>query len=295
MDARAVEQVATRPIKSTNGRSIIVIPRAIRALFWAASRISPALGAEVGRQLFFRPPRAPYREEQRAVLALAARVLLPVARGHVHAYGWGEGPVVLLVHGWGGHAGQMTEFVRPLTRAGYRVIAIDAPAHGRSGGRLSSIIHFAQAIEAAAWTFGPLHAVVAHSLGTAATSFAMARGLAPGRVVFIAPQARLTGYWYAFRKALGMSDAIWETMRRRTERWLKVRYDRLHPVDSAPAMKTPLLILHGGTDRMIPSAEGEMLAAAWPGAEFRALDCGHIAILRDWRALLAATDFVKAR
>ncbi len=73
------------------------------------------------------------------------------------AYSWGDGPTVLLVHGWSGNAGQMAEFVAPLTRAGFRAVAIDLPAHGASGGGLSSVVHFARAIWAAAEHFGPVH------------------------------------------------------------------------------------------------------------------------------------------
>ncbi|MGZ5446135.1 MAG: alpha/beta hydrolase [Thermoanaerobaculia bacterium] len=49
------------------------------------------------------------------------------------AWSWGEGPAVLLVHGWGGHAAQFQSFVEPLVRAGFRAIAFDAPSHGSSG------------------------------------------------------------------------------------------------------------------------------------------------------------------
>jgi pimeloyl-ACP methyl ester carboxylesterase len=293
MDARVADGVSLSPEKSTTDRSIVRIPPVIRFAFQTASRISPVLGGEMARQLFFRPMRMGYRAEQRAVLAKAQHLTLEV-RGHqVQAYCWGEGPTVLLMHGWSGHAGQMTEFVAPLTGAGFRVVAIDAPAHGGSAGRLSSLVHFADAMEAATAAFGPFRAVVAHSFGAAATVQAMLRGMEIGRLVFVAPQARISGYWDLFRAAAGMSEKVWQVMRARSERWLKVSYDDLHPVDHAPRMKTPLLILHGTTDRMTPFSEGEKLAAVWPGAALKPLDCGHIAILRDWRALVAATDFIK--
>jgi pimeloyl-ACP methyl ester carboxylesterase len=269
------------------------IPAPVRLAFQAASRISPALGAAVAVQLFFRPMRMPYRPEQRAVLSLARPVKLRARGRSVAAYCWGEGPTVLLMHGWGGHAGHMSEFVPILTKAGYRVVALDAPGHGRSGRGLSSLVHVAEAIQAADAAFGPLHAVIAHSFGAAATVHAMTRGVAPQRLVFIAPQAHMSGYWSMFREATGMSDEVWRVMRERTERWLKVRYDDLHPAVRAPRMKTPLLVLHGTTDRMTPFSEGEKLASLWPGAELKPLDCGHLAILRDWRALLASLDFIK--
>jgi pimeloyl-ACP methyl ester carboxylesterase len=96
-----------------------------------------------------------------------------------------------------------------------------------------------------------------------------------------------------FRNSLGMSDRVWQLMRTRTERWLNVRYDQLHPEVTAPRMTTPLLILHGHADRMTPVSEGQTLAKAWPSAEILLLDGGHLGILRDWHALLAATEFVR--
>jgi pimeloyl-ACP methyl ester carboxylesterase len=293
MDIPVTNAADLRRRNSTSDRSILPIPGVIKLGYRLASLVSPKLAAEIARQVFFRPPRAAYRDEHKLVLTYAQRVSMTVRGEEVQVYAWGEGPVVALLHGWGGHAGQMTEFVTPLTKAGFRVIAIDAPGHGRSGGRLSSIVHFARALEAVATTFGPLHAVIAHSLGAASTVQAMAKGLPVKRLVFVAPQARLVGYWQLFRQTLGMSDEAWRIMRVRTERWLKVRYEQLHPVDIAPRMSTPLLILHGEADRMTPFTEGETLARFWPRAEFRPLDCGHIAILRDWRTLLASVDFIK--
>ncbi|MFW6193451.1 MAG: alpha/beta hydrolase [Gemmatimonadota bacterium] len=55
-------------------------------------------------------------------------------------YAWGEeGPTVLLVHGWSSHTGHMTGFVDPLLRRGFRVVAFDGPAHGRSPGARTDI------------------------------------------------------------------------------------------------------------------------------------------------------------
>ena len=132
------------------------------------------------------------------------------SEGHkVAAYSWGDGPPVLLVHGWGGHAGHLADFVAPIVEAGFRAIAIDLPAHGRSGGRLSSLVHFGTAIIVAAHRFGPLHGIVAHSLGGAGVIRAVIGGLSAGRVVLLAPPAQFNDFWRLFRRSLGMPDAVW--------------------------------------------------------------------------------------
>jgi len=269
------------------------IPAAVRLAYRLASGISPLLGAAMAQLLLTRPPHAGYRQKQHAVLAIAQQAVLRVRNRSVRAYEWGAGPTVLLVHGWGGHAGQMTEFVAPLTAASYRVVALDAPAHGQSAGQLSSLVHFADAIAVAARAFGPFHAVVAHSLGAAATAYQMSKGMTVDRAVFIAPPARQTGIWQLFRQALGMSDREWELMRVRTERWLKVNFDDLQPEVLAPHMRTPLLILHGENDRVTPCSEGQALARVWPGAKVCLLNSSHRAILSDMRALAKSVEFVR--
>ncbi len=85
MDARVIEKASTSQIKSTNDRAVLRIPPIIRLMFQLGWRISPRLGAEIARQLFFHPVRAPYRDEQRAKLALSRRALLPIRHGHVYA------------------------------------------------------------------------------------------------------------------------------------------------------------------------------------------------------------------
>jgi pimeloyl-ACP methyl ester carboxylesterase len=63
-------------------------------------------------------------------------------------WSWGDGPTALLLHGWAGRSEQLAAFVRPLLAAGFSVIAPDAPGHGDSSGRTSSILAFADALEA---------------------------------------------------------------------------------------------------------------------------------------------------
>jgi len=94
---------------------------------------------------------------------------------------------VALLHGWGGHAGQIASFVDPLVAAGFRVIAADAPAHGASPGELSSLPDLARLVACLALDERPLHGVIAHSLGAAATTLAMADGVDVDRAVLIAP------------------------------------------------------------------------------------------------------------
>ena len=131
---------------------------------------------------------------------------------------WGRGPAVLLVHGWGSRGSRLASFIAPLTEAGYSVVAFDAPGHGASAGRLSSLPQFISAIQRLAARARALEAIVAHSMGGAATTLAMARGLRSGRVVFLAPAADPAGYSERFAEMVGLTPDVLARMKRSIER-----------------------------------------------------------------------------
>ncbi|MGF1619936.1 MAG: alpha/beta fold hydrolase [Rhodomicrobiaceae bacterium] len=287
-----LDTAALPPQKSTNVRPFTMrIPPFIRLPFQLVSHVSPRLAGDIGRRIFFHPARLAYSEAQRKALDGADRANLTVMGRTIAAYGWGEGPVILLVHGWAGHAGQMIDLVGPLVARGFRVMAIDMPAHGRSEGSLSSLIHFANAILAARGQYGPIHGVVTHSLGAAGLIRAVLGGLSIEKVVMMAPQSQFHDIWRAFRNGMGMSETVWAEMVEISERWLGVPFAEVHPTFGAPKMTAAALVLHGLNDRVTPAIEGSRLASLWPGARLETLEAGHRSILTDERAIQRAAEF----
>src|SRR5690606_8221446 len=72
---------------------------------------------------------------------------------------------------------------------GFQAVAVDLPAHGRSSGKEASLPAFVQAILDLSRDVGPFKAVIAHSLGAAATGFVATEQDLAGRLVLIAPAA----------------------------------------------------------------------------------------------------------
>ena len=260
----------------------VALPRALVHGYRAARFVSPALAARFARRVFFTPPPARRRPDQTAVLARGERLAVPSRRGLVAAWSWGSGPAVLLVHGWGGHAGQWASFVEPLVTAGFRAIALDAPAHGESAGSVSSVLHFAAAVEAVAERHGPLYAVAGHSFGCAGLTVALERGLAAPRAIFLAPPARFSTFLDRFSQGLGIDGDGRERLRHLGERWLDGPFERFEPRRLAPRMATPLLVVHDAGDDEVSLSEGAELAAGWPGAVLvPTVGLGHYRMLRD--------------
>jgi pimeloyl-ACP methyl ester carboxylesterase len=181
----------------------------------------------------------------------------------------------------------------PLADAGYRVVTWDAPGHGANPGRLSSLPEMIDAVVAAVRTAGPVAGVVAHSVGAAAVTGALARGSLVERAVFLAPPAEPGAYLALAGAWLGLPPAIAERARRRIERRFSVRMDDLAPLAQAPRMTTPLVVVHDHEDHEVPWRDGRRLAAAWPGARLVSTrGLGHRRPLRDPTVIGTAVEFL---
>jgi len=268
--------------------------RLLRPALRTLSAVTPPRAAAVAERLFLAPPRYPQPEHEAAALA-SARSRIIDGSTPIMTWTWGDGPAVLLVHGWGGRGAQLASFVPPLVAHGSSVIAFDAPGHGRSPAPESSLVAFIEAIHAVSRALGPVHGVVAHSIGAAATACALRDGLRTDVAVFLAPPADLTLHADIMLEALGFGRRARELMRQRIERRLGVSWSSLDVTGFAGQMRTPLLVVHDRDDAEVPWQEGAGIAQAWPGATLSTTSgLGHRRLVRDRDVIREAVDFVRA-
>lgn len=269
--------------------------RLMRLAFQIGGRLAPKITGRWANYLWLRPQRYVPPAREHVLLAKAACMPLTHAGKHIAVYSWGSGPIVLLVHGWSGRGAQMGAFVDPLVTAGYRVIAFDAPAHGRSTGEDSNLPEIGEVILELARQHGPLQAVIAHSFGVLATLYAIGEGLNVARVVGISPPSSIEGLVDKFADGLAIPAAAMEVMRTLFEaRFGLDLWTRLSPLRLAQTTRIGALIIHDDTDREVSWQEGEALAKAWPGARLlRTSGLGHRRILRDPQVVSATLLFIK--
>jgi pimeloyl-ACP methyl ester carboxylesterase len=208
------------------------------------------------------------------------------------------GPPVLLVHGWGGRGGQLAPLGAALAEAGCAPVLFDAPGHGASPGRTSSVVHVADAIEDVVRATGA-RAAVGHSVGGAALAFALARGLPLAAAVVVGAPRSPAEFFHAFGDALGLAPSLRARIRSRIEARVGIGMDELDVARRAadlPADAPPLLVLHDRRDAEVPHADGEAYAAAWPEARLVSTEgLGHRRILRDGGVIAEAVAFVIER
>ena len=280
------------PVKSTNVRiENPAAPRWIRRTFSTASWLAPGLTAAIGDRLFVRTRRRRPRSGERDVLHHAA----PLVLGGMQAWSWGDGPTVLLVHGWNGRATQLGGFVAPLVARGYRVVAFDALGHGDSPGHQQSLPELAGDIRRVADELGNLRGVITHSLGGAATTLAISYGLEVERAVFISPPANPAEFVSIFAAALGITKAVRDRVQERVETRLGMKMVDMRADLLARSMRTPLLVIHDRDDKEVPFDVGRSIANAWPGAQLVVTEgLGHQRILRDQMVRDRTVQFIDA-
>ena len=296
-------QPSPRPPKSTTVRSQNVV-RLTRAALQAAFVISEDLGTSLAERLFTSPRRYPRPQRERAVLASGHPFTIPVtlrsprwngAQTQVAAWRWGIGPTVLLVHGWEGRGSQLGALVEPLVAAGLSVVTFDAPAHGHSPGNRLYLTDHADAIVDVAATVGPLHAIVAHSFGCAATLLAHARGgVDATRNVMISPNVLIGDSLERFARLVGLDDAERSLLEHQIVTATGMTVESLALEHTATARDTALLVIHDRYDREVPVHHAEHLIRAWPSARLLVTEgLGHRRILRDRTVLREVVEAVR--
>jgi pimeloyl-ACP methyl ester carboxylesterase len=251
----------------------------VRWLLGALCAVSETAAGLCAELAFRRPPRYPATRREIELLGRATRSFVRGPRGEIALWHWGDGPRVLLAHGWGSHAGRVTAFVPELLAAGFGVTAFDAPGHGRSAGRFASLPEFVNAVRLVARAVSPV-ALVGHSLGAAACALALRSGTRSRALVLLSPPADPGAYTRRWARWMRLKPKAVEEMRRRLERRYGSTLDDYRLADSAPSV--PTLIVHDRGDFRVPVANARTLAQSWPGArvvETRGL--GHHRILRD--------------
>ncbi len=284
--------------------------KVIRPVIRLSSVVSPKTTGRLAFRLFCTPiGHAPVKDASpairsaKALFAAGATRMITHGCGFVHTV-WFEPEglsrgTVLLVHGWTGQSLFMAGFIEPLLAKGFRVIAMDLPAHGGSSGRQLNFPLAVEAITSVVRDQLPLAGMIGHSFGGAVAAVAIAGGVeafAPipvHRLVTIAAPKAMQGYGRAFSTALGLTtrghaafeDQILAIAGRPMASFSSVDYLRRTQV--------PTLVMHAPDDKEIPFSDAESLASAGAHVELLPMPgFGHRRILQSKKVHQEAAEFV---
>ncbi len=268
-----------------------MITKIRRRAFRAFGTLAPETAAGWFERVLLTPRPAP-KQDTPVPIAPHHSARIPYGDGWVNVTHWGDGPTVLLLHGWGGTSTSLFAYVDPLVQEGFKAVAFDAPAHGQSAGVRTNLVEYAGAVMQVGNFFGPVVGTVAHSFGGPASALAAAHGMDPGRVVMLGAPLSIYEMSLEVADAIGLPRKVAELMATRLARRLQFEWQDMSTDKLVSKLAAQMLVVHDRGDRTVPFANGVAISEAAGGRLLETEDLGHRGILTDRSVISQVVDFV---
>ena len=262
----------------------------IRLALQLYGRMAPEKAGRLVNRMAFRPSRLPMPSRYEYLLDNAdSYTQLQHGARTIPVYSWGQGPVILGVHGWAGAGIQFGAWVTPLVEAGYRVVLFDAPAHGRAQGESTDLFEMAEVVARVAASVGRVHGILAHSMGSIAVARTIADGLQASYLVMLAPPASLASVMDNLGRQLGLSQEVLSVhLRLMEERFGESVWEKLNLEALSSSLTQRGLIVIDDDDTSISPDESEQVSNNWDNANvLRTRGLGHHRLL--WSPMVIET------
>lgn len=267
-----------------------------RVYFKLLFLIQPRIAAQKAMLLFSTPLNKKVRAREVEILAEAEKTTIRYDGLKIRVYAWGKGThTALLVHGWEGNGGSLGAFVRPLLESGYRVLAFDGPAHGRSTGRQTNVFHFS-ALVAKLIQENDVKLLISHSFGSAASVFALATldSYTIDKLVIMTTPDKMEDVISGFTDFMKINTKGKHHIFRYLHKQFGRKLEDMAISDIASQVSPPkLMIVHSQSDKILPFQGALQVAAKVPHAVLEApLNTGHYKILWDAQIIDKVKTFI---
>lgn len=236
--------------------------------FQTLGRIFPKKAAKIAFQLFSTPRMRAKHKTSDPILESARMFEFLYGKQILKGYEWGRGErTILLVHGWESRGTALRTFVPALLAQGFRVVAMDGPAHGNSDGKSTNLIHFAGAIRAAIRQVGNVYGIIAHSFGGASTVYALAH-LEPTfelpKLVLIATPDSMKKVLEDTTQTLRLPKSVQKAFFRMVKNRLQREISEADVSRAAPLLHLQeAMLVHDLQDSVVPFASSEHIYKHW--------------------------------
>lgn len=251
----------------------------------------------ITRALATRTQRPPVSSAEQEAMAQASKLYYGADNRHV-AWAWGEGPLVVLVHGWNGRAAQMAPLARHIASLGFRSVAIDVTGHGDSPERHTRWEYFLRDIAALSQSLGgDIYAYVGHSAGGLTVMAArQLKGLRARRYVCISAPSYPFPPIVAIQRKLDPRQAVVERYKAYIAQQFGTTWEQLQAGRAYANAGPDLLLFYDEMDRYVNHTEGDRIQSLCPGARLiKTRAYGHGKIAAAPEVAQAVGEFLKEK
>lgn len=263
------------------------------------SLIAPPVAGTIAFRLFCTTrARGKIRPAERATHDQAITDTVTVGGNRVVTYQWGRGEKpVLMIHGLQSRGSRFAFLAEKLLSHGYTPVTFDAPGHGDSEGKGTTVLEYLAIARHLQDKHGPFHAIVANSLGAAGMFHAVRSGVSAQRLVSVSGLAEFSFLVDEFSRQLTLRPQLTAQLRSRLEKLLAPTVD-VWTEFSAPyrskSITQPLLVIHDTEDEVIPYRHAQIIAEAYPdtATQVTTNGLGHRRVLNNEDVVDTVTRFV---
>src|SRR5712691_1603442 len=239
----------------------------IKVAQFAINVVPEAMANSITRSLAAMTQRPPISSFEQEAMAQASKMSYGENNKNV-AWVWGDGPLVIFVHGWSGRAAQMAPLALHVANLGFRSVAIDVTGHGDSPKRHTRWDYFLRDVAAVSQSLHEeAYAYVGHSAGGLAMMAARAlKGIHVRRYACVCAPSFPFPPINVIRKKLNPKEAVLEDYKKYIAKQFETTWGQLQTGCSYANAGSDTLLFYDETDRFVDHSEGDRIQALCPGA-----------------------------
>ncbi|WP_115463262.1 alpha/beta fold hydrolase [Winogradskyella aurantiaca] len=235
----------------------------------ATSLVSSRYASQKALTLFASPRKGRYNEKQKTVVSDAEQVDLSYDGLKIATYHWqGSGPTVLLAHGWESNASRWQYILEDLKKKDFNIVALDAPVHGQSGGKLFSAIFYAEFLAEVIKHYNPM-TLIGHSVGGMASVFCQYNNNFENikKLVLLGAPAHFTGVFSRYKQMMGYNRRISNGLDNLVLQRFGKPVDYFSAANFTQSITADGLIIHDKHDKIIPYEDALEFNSKYNNAE----------------------------
>jgi pimeloyl-ACP methyl ester carboxylesterase len=274
-----------------------IAARYYRAKFRVLQAVSKKKAAEKAFELFC-TPQLRVKKQAPKLFEEAEKLYFDLDGIRINGYRFNHPSEkkALILHGYESSVINFDRYIRPLMKKGYEVLAFDAPAHGRSGGKKINAPLYKKMITTIHKKFGPVTSYMAHSFGGLAVALAIEEisHSENYKVVFIAPAAETATAADSFFHFLHLDDSLRAEFEKVIIRHGGVSIDWYSIKRAMKNIRAQVLWVQDEDDEITPMKDVlKVKELNFPNIKFMfTKGLGHRRIYRDNKVTKAITDFL---
>lgn len=273
------------------------VPEWLRFTLKNLESVAPYRAMRVAAYIFSRPLKfkIPDKEQKAMQYCVQKKVHIAEIDRTVLTYTWeNSGEKVLLAHGWSGRGTQLYRIAETLHNEGYHIVAFDAPAHGKSSGKLTNMLEMVATISNLDKKANGFDYFVGHSLGGMAILNYSKTPNKAKKIVTLGAGDNMRTIFDNFIQSVGLNQKTSQRMTTYFEEKFNVKIDSFSSSVVVQHLKTPTLIIHDEDDFDINVDCAERIEKHHPKATLiKTKGLGHRKILRDDVVLNHIKSFIQ--